>query len=82
MNTLNDYIKIISSLKIPKTIKKIKVSPKLYNLIRALFDREVIYGINFPPDTAAMWRGIAIEVDCDKEDFAYEAVYEEDNNNE
>ena len=77
MNTIKDYIKMISEIEIPKTLKKIKVSPNLYNLLRHLFDEEFIYGVKFPPDVDAMWRGIPIEVDCDKEDYAYEAVYEE-----
>ena len=74
---LNSITKMLSNLDIPPTIKKIKVSPNLYNLIRHLFDREVTYGIKFPPNVDAMWRGIPIEVDCEKENYAYEAVYEE-----
>ena len=72
---LNSITKMLSELDISPTIKKIKVSPRLYNLIRHLFDREVTYGINFPPDVDAMWRGVDIEVDCEKEGYDYEIIY-------
>ena len=75
---LNSITKMLSNLNFPPTIKKIKVSPHLYNLIRYLFDREVTYGINFSPDIDAMWRGVAIEVDHEKEGYDYKVVYEED----
>jgi hypothetical protein len=72
---LNSIAKMPSNLNIPPTLKKIQVSPELYNLIKTLFDREVTYGINFPPDVDAMWRGTPIEVDREKEGYDYEIVY-------
>ena len=52
-------------------VKKIKVTSQFYNILRSLFDREVLYGISFPPETYA---GIPIEID-DTITNDYELVY-------
>ena len=52
-------------------VKKIKVTTSFYNLLRSLFDREVLYGISSPPETYA---GIPIEID-DTMVHNYELVY-------
>lgn len=52
-------------------VKKIKVTSQFYNILRSLFDREVLYGISTPPETYA---GIPIEVD-DTIVNDYELVY-------
>jgi hypothetical protein len=63
---------MLSELEIPKVIKKIKVTSGFYNILRNLFDREVLYGISFPPET---FRGIPIEIDDTIENEYYELVY-------
>lgn len=68
---INDYIKTLSELEIPKIIKKVKVSSQFYNVIRSLFDRETLYGISSPPET---FQGIPIEID-DTIESDYELVY-------
>jgi hypothetical protein len=68
---LNDYIKTLSELEIPKVIKKIKVTSEFYNILRSLFDREVLYGISSPLKT---FQGIPIEID-DTIANDYELVY-------
>ena len=52
-------------------VKKIKVTTSFYNLLRSLFDREVLYGISSLPETYA---GIPIEID-DTIVNDYELVY-------
>lgn len=52
-------------------VKKIKVTSQFYNILRSLFDREVLYGISSPPETYA---GIPIEID-DTIVHDYELVY-------
>lgn len=52
-------------------VKKIKVTPEFYSILRSLFDREVLYGIPSPPTTYA---GIPIEID-DTIVHDYEFVY-------
>ena len=52
-------------------VKKIKVTSQFYNILRSLFDREVLYGISSPPTTYA---GIPIEID-DAITNDYELVY-------
>ena len=52
-------------------VKKIKVTTSFYNILRNLFDREVLYGISSPPETYA---GIPIEID-DTIENDYELVY-------
>ena len=52
-------------------VKKIKVTTSFYNLLRSLFDREVLFGISSPPETYA---GIPIEID-DTIVNDYELVY-------
>lgn len=52
-------------------VKKIKVTSQFYNILRSLFDREVLYGISTPPETYA---GIPIEID-DTIVNDYELVY-------
>ena len=52
-------------------VKKIKVTTSFYNILRSLFDREVLYGISSPPETYA---GIPIEID-DTIVNDYELVY-------
>ena len=68
---INDYIKTLSELEIPKIIKKVKVSPQFYNVIRSLFDRETLYGISSPLKTL---QGIPVEID-DTLENDYELVY-------
>ena len=68
---LNDYIKMLSELEIPKVIKKIKVTSGFYYILRNLFDREILYGISSPPET---FQGIPIEID-DTIKNDYELIY-------
>lgn len=72
---LNDYIKALSELEIPKVIKKVKVTSKFYNILRNLFEREVLYDISSPPET---FQGIPIEIDDTIENEYYKLVYEEE----
>ena len=52
-------------------VKKIKVTSQFYNILRSLFDREVLFGISSPPETCC---GIPIEIDDTIENY-YELVY-------
>lgn len=52
-------------------VKKIKVTSQFYNILRSLFDREVLFGISSPPEACA---GIPIEID-DTIVHDYELVY-------
>ena len=52
-------------------VKKVKVTSQFYNILRSLFDREVLYGISTPPET---YSGIPIEID-DTIVSDYELVY-------
>ena len=52
-------------------VKKVKVTSQFYNLLRSLFDREILYGISSPPETCY---GIPIEID-DTIMKDYEFVY-------
>jgi hypothetical protein len=77
LKDLQDSIRMLSS---DPSVKKVKVSRDLFNLIRALFDREVIYRVAHSVDTAHIFRGIDIEIDHDKEGFDYEIIYKEIDN--
>ena len=52
-------------------VKKIKVTSQFYNILRSLFDREVLFGISSPPET---FRGIPLEID-DTIINDYELIY-------
>ena len=62
---------MVSDMKKFNIVKKIKVTSQFYNILRSLFDREVLYGISSPPTTCV---GIPIEID-DTIVHDYELVY-------
>ena len=62
---------MVTDMKKLNFVKKIKVTSQFYNILRSLFDREVLYGISSPPQTFA---GILIEID-DTITNDYELVY-------
>lgn len=62
---------MVTDMKKLNIVKKIKVTTSFYNLLRSLFDREVLYGISSPPET---FTGIPIEID-DTIINDYELVY-------
>ena len=65
------FKQITTDMKKLNIVKKIKVTTSFYNLLRGLFDREVIYGIASPLET---FTGIPIEID-DAITNDYELVY-------
>ena len=65
------FKQVANDMKKLNIVKKIKVTSQFYNLLRSLFDREVLYGISSPPETYA---GIPIEID-DTIVNDYELVY-------
>ena len=64
---------MVTTMKKINIVKKIKVTTSFYNLLRSLFDREVLFGISSPLETCA---GIPIEID-DTIENDYELIYEE-----
>ena len=62
---------MVSDLKKLNIVKKIKVTSQFYNILRSLFDREVLYGISSPPETCV---GIPIEID-DTIENDYKLIY-------
>ena len=66
------YLKnMVTDMKKLNIVKKIKVTTSFYNLLRSLFDREVLYGVSSPPETCC---GIPIEID-DTIVHDYELLY-------
>lgn len=65
------FKQIATDMKKLNIVKKVKVTSQFYNLLRSLFDREVLFGISSPPETYA---GIPIEID-DTIENDYELVY-------
>ena len=74
MNVINDYMKMISNIEFPPTLKKIKVSPKLFDLIRHYFSTDVSFAATFPIEKA-IFQGIDVEIDWDERGYTYEEVY-------
>lgn len=66
---------LMAKLATSNTVKKVKVSPALYSLVRALFDEKIIYDISFFPGKG-WFIGTPIEVDPDKEGYDYQFIYE------
>lgn len=68
---------IFESEYIPCVPKKIKMSPKLFDLIQHHYEKELLYTAAFPVHMT-IWRGTPIEIDLDLFGYTYEVIYEED----
>ena len=62
---------------LPRIPKKIRMSPKLFDLIQHHYEKELLYTAAFPTNIT-IWRGTPIEIDLDLFGYTYELVYEED----
>lgn len=76
---INTIAEMISNIEIPPTLKKIKVSPKLFDLIRHHFFEDMMFAATYPIEIVS-FRGVDIEMDYDLFGYTYEPVYEENNN--
>ena len=78
MNTpsISQIIKaIFESDYLSRAPKKIRMSPKLFDLIQHHYEKELLYTIAFPTNMT-IWRGTPIEIDLDLFGYTYEVIYD------
>lgn len=61
---------------LPRIPKKIRMSPKLFDLIQHHYEKELLYTAAFPVHMT-IWRGTPIEIDLDLFGYTYEVIYKE-----
>ena len=60
---------------LPRVPKKIKMSPKLFDLIQHHYEKELLYTAAFPTHMT-VWRGTPIEIDLNLFGYTYEVIYD------
>ena len=70
---------ILSSITLPRILKKIKVKSFFYNWLAAHYTDDIVHTKDDSPrGYTSNWTGIPVEIDDTIENEYYELVYEED----
>lgn len=66
---------IFESNCVPRVTKKIRMSPKIFDLIQHHYEKELLYTTAFPTNMT-IWRGVPIEIDLNLLGYTYEVIYD------